>query len=323
MALALGWWAGWLALVLVRGRARWLALAAPLSAALFLVLLPGPEVGRLEVTFLSVGHGDAIVLSSEGHHALIDAGGVPQGLDTGKRFVLPFLETRRIERLDLVALSHPHPDHALGLPTVLERVPAERVWLPAGAGRGPLVADIVAAAGHAPVEDVELGHAPFPLGAARVEVLGPPTDRILLEGENDRSLVLRVRHGDVTFLLPGDIEEAGEEALALGEPVTVLKAPHHGSRTSSHDALVNAAKPRYVVFCVGAYNRFGFPHAEVVDRYAAAGARCLRTDLDGAITFTSDGRDVTIETYRDRAEVDSVARGRRRSAARPEADAVP
>ncbi len=323
LSLALAWWAGLLALVLLHGRARLLAVSAPLAAGLFVALLPRPEAGVLEVSFLSVGHGDAIVLSSEGHHALLDGGGVPQGHDTGRRFVLPFLETRRIERLELVGLSHPHPDHALGLPSVLERVPAERVWLPAGAGRGPLVGDIVAAARGATVEDVELGHAPFHLGAATIEVLGPPVDRILLEGENDRSLVLRVRHGDVTFLFPGDVEEAGEESLALAEPVTVLKAPHHGSRTSSHDGFVATARPRFVVFCVGAFNRFGFPHGEVVERYEAMGARCLRTDLDGAVTFHSDGHAVSVETFRERGEVEGMLRARKRPVARPATAGAP
>jgi competence protein ComEC len=299
LSLWLRWWAGLAALVLLRGRWRSLALAAPLAAGLHLAMLPHAQPGTLDVTFLAVGHGDAIVLSSEGHHALVDGGGVPEGLDTAKRFVLPFLQTRGIERLELAALSHPHPDHALGLASALRSLPTARLWLPAGAGRGELVDELVDAAGTAPVEYLEAGHPSLPLGAARVEVLGPPRDRVLLESENDRSLVLRVRHGAVTFLLPGDVESAGEEFLEPGV-VTVLKAPHHGSRTSSTDAFLERARPRYVVFCVGRYNRFGFPHQEVVDRYQAAGARCYRTDLDGAITFHSDGREVTVETFRPR-----------------------
>ncbi len=231
---------------------------------------------------------------SGGHHALVDGGGTPNGADTGDRFVLPYFKRRHVESLDLVALSHAHPDHALGLITVLKHVPTQHLWLPAGSGDGPLV--------HALLESkveptwIELGAPSFALGEATIEVLAPPVDRILLEGENDRSMVLRVRHGDVTFLLTGDVEEAGEENLDPGE-VTVMKAPHHGSRTSSSEALLDKAKPRFVVFCVGKHNRFGFPSPEVVERYAALGARCYRTDLDGAITFKSDGHDVTVETF--------------------------
>jgi len=77
----------------------------------------------------------------------------------------------------------------------------------------------------------------------------------------------------------------------------VLKAPHHGSDTSSTPAFVAKTRPRFVVFCVGRNNRFDFPRADVVARWEAAGARCLRTDLDGAITFHSDGHEVTVETF--------------------------
>jgi competence protein ComEC len=137
-----------------------------------------------------------------------------------------------------------------------------------------------------------------------LEVLGPPSDRVLLEGVNDRSTVLRVSHGSVSLLLTGDIEEAGEQALESG-PVTVLKAPHHGSRTSSTPAFVNRVRPRFVVFCVGAQNRFRFPDDEVVERYRAVGARCLRTDVQGAIRFTSDGNTVKVETYHPLERTDS------------------
>ncbi|MBI3184744.1 MAG: DNA internalization-related competence protein ComEC/Rec2 [Myxococcales bacterium] len=297
----LGAWA------VARGRARLFSLLAPAAlVAAFALPALRPRAG-LEVTFLSVGHGDAIVLSSGGESALVDGGGSPEGADTGRRFVLPYLRERRIDRLELAVLSHPHPDHALGLASTLSKVPARRLWLPAGSAEGELSSLVRAAAGSSEVEEVELGRAPFRLGEAVLEVLGPPRDRVLLEGVNDRSVVIQVRHGAVSFLLTGDVEEAGEEALPLS-PVTVLKAPHHGSRTSSSPALVETTRPRYVVFCVGR-GRFGLPHQEVVDRYQEAGAECLRTDLHGAIRFESDGRSVSVETFR-RPERAAVARHR-------------
>ncbi len=295
------WWAGLGALVFTRGRWRRLALAAPCAAVLHLVVVPSPQ--WVEVSFLAVGHGDAIVVSSRGHHLLVDGGGIPNGSDTGRRFVLPFLRQKRVDRLDLVVLSHPHPDHALGLISTLHELSTDRLWLPAGASEGPLIEDLREAAEDAEVDEVEAGHVPYALGEATVEVLGPPPDRVLLKGENDRSVVLRVRHGEVTFLLSGDIEEAAEEQLDPG-PVTVMKAPHHGSRTSSSVGLLERAQPKFVVFCVGKNNRFGFPSPEVVARYELAGARCYRTDRDGAVTFRSDGHRVEVETF---LKPDSVA----------------
>ncbi len=292
----LAWLLGLACFAIAKGKVRWLSVLAP---AALVVAVIGPAHAELEVTFLSVGHGDAIVISSRGEHALIDGGGVPNGTDTGRRFVVPFLKQQRIGRLKLAALSHPHPDHALGLASTLSLVPTERLWLPAGIGDGPLNHLVREAAKGAAVEEVELGHPPFSIGAARLEVLGPPTDRVLLEGVNDQSMVLKIQHGEVSMLLTGDVEAAGEELLSPGE-VTVLKAPHHGSRTSSSAEFVHRVRPRYVVFCVGRKNRFGFPHPEVQARYRAEGARCYRTDLDGAVTFRSDGHQVEVETYRER-----------------------
>jgi competence protein ComEC len=293
--LMLVWWAGLAWLVLARGRWRWLALATPL-AALVHVLAPVQAASQLEVTFLSVGHGDATVLSHAGRHVLIDAGGVPNGADVGQRFVVPFLRQKRISSLELAVLTHAHPDHALGLVSTLEQVPTRRLWLPPSP-TGPLINDVVDAAEGAEVEVIERGHEGLVLGDVRFEVLGPPVDRVLIEDENDRSIVLKVTHGAVSFLLTGDIEAAGEEALGEVGEVTVVKAPHHGSDTSSSAGLVASTRPRFVVFCVGRYNRFRFPRAEVVERWEQAGARCYRTDLDGAITFRSDGIDVSVETY--------------------------
>jgi competence protein ComEC len=129
-----------------------------------------------------------------------------------------------------------------------------------------------------------------------LSVLGPPEDKLLLKGVNDRSLVLKLQHGDVSFLFPGDIEAAGEEHLSPGG-VTVMKAPHHGSSTSSSPGLLAQTHPRFVVFCVGNHNRFHFPHAPVVQRYEAMGTQCYRTDLNGAVRFLSDGRGVRVETF--------------------------
>ncbi|HZN94339.1 MAG TPA: ComEC/Rec2 family competence protein, partial [Myxococcales bacterium] len=237
--LSLLYLAGVLAFALGRGRGRWLALLAPgaLAAALAWPPLTAPA---LSVTFLSVGHGDAILVSSRGRHALVDGGGVPGGADVGRKIVLPALAEERVDRLELAVLTHPHPDHALGLISAVAALPVDRVWVPAGEQGGELMHRLRAAAASqgAVMEAVEGGRPPLRLGDAEIEVLGPPPDRALLEGVNDRSVVLRVRLGSASFLLTGDIEAAAEAALPDPGPTTVLKAPHHGSRTSSTPELL-------------------------------------------------------------------------------------
>ncbi len=293
---------------LVGGRLRWVGLVAPCALLLGAAgpkLLPEPG---LAVTFLGVGHGDAIVLSSGGAHALLDGGGSAGGADTGRKYVLPYLRHLGIASLELAVLSHPHADHALGLRSVMKAIPTTRLWYAAGEGEDPLVQDLVAAAGPgAQVEEVERGHPALRLGEAQVEVLWPPADRRLLDNVNDRSVVLRVRHGEVTFLLTGDIEESAERDLGLllgpkDAQVTVMKAPHHGSSTSSTEAFLARTRPKVAVFCVGRHHRWRFPREDVVARYEAQGAQCFRTDLHGAVRVESDGRDVRIRTFLKPAE---------------------
>jgi competence protein ComEC len=252
------------------------------------------------ITFLDVGQGDAAVIEAPGGAvAVIDGGGsFDDAFDTGERIVEPFLRARGIWRVDLVALSHPHPDHLNGLRRILRRFPVGALWTSGDDGRNPEYARLLelARAGGVPTPVP----APVALGAARVEPLGPFVDA--LGGEaigpppglsvNDASLVLRVAFAGRAVLFPGDLEADGEGELVgrrtLGQDVAadVLKVPHHGSRTSSSDELVAAVHPTLAVISLGWRNRFHFPAAEVLSRYAAIGATVLRTDRDGAVTVT-------------------------------------
>jgi competence protein ComEC len=112
--------------------------------------------------------------------------------------------------------------------------------------------------------------------------------------------VLRLTYGRVHVLLTGDVEREGESILlARGVDLSadIAKAPHHGSGTSSTDAFVQAVHPKYVVFCVGERNQFGFPNAEVEDRYAQTGCQRFRTDRDGAVTFVTDGANISVSRF--------------------------
>ena len=292
-ALAFG--LGLLGVALGIRRSGWLV------AGTFAVVLVRPVLGShppLEVTALPVGHGDALLVSSRGAHLLVDGGGVPDGVDPGARIVLPYLRERGIRRLDAVALSHPHPDHALGLLTVLREVRADRLWLPAGIERGPLVDALLAAAGEARVEWLTAGEQRA-LGEATVRVLSPPRDGTALWTVNDRSLVLHVSAAGRSVLLPGDAGAAAEEAWPAVAS-TVVKVPHHGSRTSSSPRLVSSSAAWLALFSDGRSNRFRLPAPEIVERWRASGAEVLRTDVDGAIRVSLDGAGVRWETFRGR-----------------------
>ena len=248
----------------------------------------------LRVTFLDVGQGDAALVEGPGGFVmLIDGGGAIHGsFDPGARVVGPVLRRKGIDRIDLVVLSHAHPDHMNGLFHILERFPVGMLWTPGEAGGNPEYHRLIALARSRGVEVAEPRS--FVRGSLEVQARGPMLGTAVRAppglGVNDASLVVRVGLGGRWFLFSGDIETQGEMELvadSLANPLTsdVLKVPHHGSRTSSGDPLLDAVAPRIAVASLGRRNRFGFPRAEVLARYASRGIELLRTDLHGAVTI--------------------------------------
>jgi competence protein ComEC len=269
----------------------------------------GAPRGALRVTFIDVGQGDAALVDfPDGSAMLVDGGGlVGSPIDVGERSVRALLDARRRTRLDAVVLSHPHPDHYLGLTSALSRVRPRAFWDTgqgeaeglAGAYAGLLSA--LRARGVAVRRPPELcgSHA---LGGATVEVLAPCPNITVDQGANDNSFVLRIRFGERAFLLVGDAEHTEESALvdrlggAGGLRADVLKVGHHGSRTSSTPTFVDAVAPRVAVISCGVRNRFGHPHPSTVETLARSGARVLRTDRHGSVVVTTDGHSLDVRT---------------------------
>jgi competence protein ComEC len=247
-----------------------------------------PPPGALRVTFLDVGQGDAAILElPDGHVWLVDAGGIPSARDPAAasapgRAITRALEVYGHDRVDLAIISHPHPDHYLGLAAL--GVPVDQIWSVDGPS-GPF--------------DQLAPHAVHPpLGLARSEagvelwVRAPEYDgreaADPVRTVNDNSLVVEVRFAGRAILFAGDLEAEGEEALVaagLGH-VDVVKVPHHGSPTSSTAAFVAATHPALAVISCGVANAFGFPAPEVIERWRAGGADVARTDEDGAVAVT-------------------------------------
>jgi competence protein ComEC len=230
---------------------------------------------------------------------LVDAGGdlrglAPRGSDVGSRVVLPALAELGVSRLDTVVLTHPHPDHAGGLFAVLEELPVGELWMTGEPGPGT-IGDLLQAKAreqNVPVRVPTAGV--MQRGEVRIEVLR--SRWLPSRSTNDNSIVIRLVHGNVALLLAGDVEALAEAEVAQsGSDIRsdVLKAGHHGSRTSSTEAFLRAVRPAHVVFSVGAHNPFGFPHLDVDERARSFGAATWRTDR-GAITATSDGRTVVV-----------------------------
>jgi competence protein ComEC len=261
-----------------------LGLAAAAFAALALRRGPaGPERG-LSVEALDVGQGDAILLRWRRTALLVDGGGTFDitAADFGRTRLVPKLLDRGVTRLDAVLLSHPHPDHALGLFSVLDDLPVGELWTSTGQDENDFLVHLGAAAARrgVPVRRLEDGDR-LSLGGARLSVLhsgGPlrKTDAI-----NNQSVVLRVERDGRSALLTGDAGAPVERDLAASgalEPVDLLKVGHHGSRTSTSSELLEALEPRVAVVSCGRRNRFGHPSRETLARVEAAGVPLLRTD---------------------------------------------
>jgi len=288
-------------------RSRWgLVLWAALCCGWLFGRSPPPH-DTLRVTFLDVGQGDAALVELPGGTTwLVDAGGVASTRTIDAATAPGTMITRTLElyghdAIDLAIVSHPHPDHYLGLAAL--DVAVRELWAvtdgetPGPTGGLPSFEQVVASLaergtylGHPRLgsihtsDGVELAVlAPRwqPFAGAPPQLAADPVRSV-----NDNSLVVAIRYAGRTLLFTGDIESEGEEALVEAglSHVDIVKVAHHGSPTSSSPAFVEATSPAYAVISCGVANAFGFPSEAVLTRWRAAGARIERTDLDGAIT---------------------------------------
>lgn len=275
-----------------------LALRAPTLAgrvagagAVSLVLAAAPPAALSplppRVVFFDVGQGDAALVQGRKAVVLIDGGSaVPGGPDLGRFAVVPALRALGVRRLDLAVASHADLDHRGGLSAVLDAFPVDALWLPRGGRVDPDFAALVAKATRrgVPVRERGRGDAPVQLGDLRVVPLWPPVRAT--GSRNDRSLVLRVETAGRRVLFPGDLEAGGERALvASGADLAsdVLKLAHHGSRSSSTPAFLDAVRPALAVVSAPCRGRFAWPHPSVVTRLAARNIAVRWTGRDGAI----------------------------------------
>lgn len=238
-------------------------------------------IGELRATFVDVGQGDSAIIDlPDGQVMLIDAGGSPQGgPDPGERALLPLLAARRRDHLDIAVLTHPHPDHYGGLAALIESLPIGELW---DTGQATAEADMnttsagtqalldrAQARGTQLVRAEDLCRSERHFGEATVQVIAPCPGYDPGFDANDNSLVLRIDYAGRSLLFSGDIEAHAERKLvdsAAPLRADIFKVPHHGSRTSSSEHLLQAVQPKIAVISAGAWNPFNHPHPEVTER---------------------------------------------------------
>jgi competence protein ComEC len=241
---------------------------------------PRPTNGGFDLTLLDVGQGLAVVVRTANHLLLYDAGpAFRSGRDTGELVVLPYLYSQGTRRIDMMIASHGDADHVGGMESVLQSLPTSHVL--AGVSVKP------PASSQTTFNRCELGQH-WRWDGVEFAILHP--DSYSAEGanmkDNDGSCVLTIRSSYGAATIFGDVERASEAQLLAGNrvaPAEIVVVPHHGSRTSSTPALVNAVQARYALVGAGAGNRWGFPKPDVLTRWQDAGARTFVTAELGAL----------------------------------------
>lgn len=277
----------------LRGAVRWTVAAGTTCA----VLLAWPAFaarggGALEIYFLDVGQGDATaVRTPQNRWLLVDAGPRSDRFDAGERLILPFLRAQGVRRLEAIILTHPHADHIGGAPVLMERLEVGRLIEPGHVVGSELYLRTLRTAETRGVEWVAARSGrTLSVDGVTLELLWPDEDA--LDGvtdANEISAVTLLRYGELAVLLTGDaymntehllIERHGERLRAQ-----ILKAGHHGSRTSTSEALLEVVRPELVVISAGRKNRYGHPAPEVLDRLRERGIEVARTDREGTIAI--------------------------------------
>ena len=277
--------------------ARGVGLAMVLPLLLWTPARPAP--GEARVTVLDVGQGLAVHVQTARHDLIYDTGpAFSADANSGERILLPYLRAGGVRRLDTLVVTHQDNDHSGGAEAVLTGIPVDEVRSslsenhPARLIAGPRHQPCVAGQG-------------WDWDGVRLTMLHPgrPADDSPGSKTNEVACVLRIEAGGLSALLTSDIEAASERTLLQDQAgrlaSDVLVVPHHGSRSSSTAAFIEATRPRWVVFPVGYLNRFRHPNAQVWARWAATGAAMWRTDVAGAVTVHLAPGGPRLETARE------------------------
>jgi competence protein ComEC len=304
LLLAAGLWASgrWNTLPEILRRWGWTAVAtlwiALLGQAFSLSADTGPG---LALHFLDVGQGDGAVLRTPaGHWVLIDAGPLTERVDAGRRVVIPFLQQQGVRDLTLAFVSHAHADHLGGVPSVLDRFGTRLVIEPGAPVPDQLyygfLDEIVAR--EIPWHAGTRGQR-FTLDSVRFTVLHPePSWTGWGEDVNEDSLVLLIEYGAFQAIFAGDAGfPAEQEMRSRALPVDLLKVGHHGSRGSTGEEWLDSLRPKAGVVSVGR-NNYGHPAPETLSRLRRRRVAVWRTDEDGSVSVTTDGRSMTIQSKR-------------------------
>lgn len=256
----------------------------------------GPVTGQLEVSYLDVGQGDAIYVKVNDYDILIDAG--PR---SDVENLMSQLEEKNIDDFEIVIATHPHEDHIGGMTDVLKKYNVENFYMPKVSNTTKTFEYMINSISNQglKIKTIKDGTS-IDLGSgARIDVYSPIDDAY--DDFNDYSPIMKLTYGETKLMFTGDAEELAEKQVL--EKYTsselksdVLKFGHHGSSTSSSEEFLNAVSPTYGVISCGLDNKYGHPHKETLEKIKNHNIETYRTDTQGQIQLTSDGKNIVFKT---------------------------
>lgn len=237
-----------------------------------------------DIVFLSVGQGDCTLIRSGGMTIVIDAAAKNEYVDLGERLAVPALRKYGVQKIDLLLLTHPDSDHIGGLSALTKRWKIGAIGIPRHYKGHPSMETALKGVHGIEVKWIAPGSFLKSHGLEMELDFAPWRDGL---PDNTGSLVVKLRSGKGTAVFMGDADAAAESYLAaLGDwQAQILKAGHHGSRTSTSQLWLDEVHPQYFVASCGRNNNFGHPNPEVMNRAKSSGAKTLRTDIDGSVRF--------------------------------------
>ncbi len=265
--------------------------------------------GKIQVTFIDVGQGSStLVRFPGGKNMLIDGGGFyGESFDVGRYVVAPYLWHERIKRVDLIVLTHPHQDHLAGLVFILKNFAVNEVWSNGKESESESYKEFtrVIAERGIPHRIVSSDTPEKIIGGATVRIIHPPKAGPEFD-TNNNSVVMKIGYNNIGILLPADIEEPAEKFLMVNGAdmkSAILLAPHHGAYTAVTPSFLGMVHPEFIVSSCGKDNFFGYPRQELLNICGKMGVEILRTDENGAVSFTIDGTDIRYSCYVPRESV--------------------
>lgn len=260
-----------------------------------------PKDSSFNVHFIDVGQADAALVECDGHYMLIDGGNKEDS-----NLIYSVLKKAAVSKLDIVVGTHAHEDHIGGLPGAFNYTTADLTLCPVTNYDSNAFDDFKKYAEQkgGGIQVPTVGDT-YALGSAVVRILGVNGG----EDTNDTSIVLKIQHGEISFLFTGDAEREAEQAIlnsGADLSATVLKVGHHGSDTSTTYPFLREIMPKYAVISVGTGNSYGHPTEDALSRLRDADVEVYRTDLQGDIKCTSDGKTVSFSVATN-ANADTLA----------------